>query len=120
HGGHPCQNLRCPFVQLDLGGVKDRGVLARGEYRIRGQIENLQSLERPSVRSRGRLQLVLGLGQRDVESTLARPRALEEELQPQGRLSGPGIALDQIETIARQAAAENVVEARDPGTGERL
>ena len=67
----------------------------------------------PAVRRGDRAQLLVGLGQRDVEHGLARVRALEQELQRQRGLAGARHALDQVEPVARQAAHQNVVETHD-------
>ena len=65
--------------------------------------------------SRDRVELGLGLGERDVEARLAAPHAFEQELQRERRLAHAGIAVDEIEAVARQAAAEDLVEPGHAG-----
>ena len=60
-------------------------------------------------------QLFGGLGERDVEAALAQARALQQELQRQRRLARAGVALDEVQPIARKATAEDIIKASDPG-----
>ena len=62
-------------------------------------------------------KLVRGLLQREVDSRFAVPRALEEELQAEQRLSRPRPALDDRRARTGQPAAEHGVEPGDPGRG---
>jgi CheY-like chemotaxis protein len=56
-------------------------------------------------------QLVRRLRQADEEGPLAPPRPLEHELKPERRLSGSGVAFDEIEPAAGKAPGQYVIEA---------
>ena len=102
------------FRQLDLGRLEE-GVLL-GEAQVldaRGELEDRQSGQVPAVRIRHGPELLAGLREGDVESLLAAPEALEQELQPQGGLAGAGVALDEMETPGGQTAAKDMVEPFD-------
>jgi hypothetical protein len=71
------------------------------------------------VRPDDRAELLRGLGERDVEAALASPRALDQEAQRERRLAGSGRSLEQVDAVARQAAAEDLVEPLDAGRGAR-
>lgn len=58
----------------------------------------------------------VGLGQQgDVDRPPARRDVGEGELVAEDRLAGAGVALDQIQAAAQQAAAQDDVEPGDPG-----
>src|SRR5690348_16808555 len=61
------------------------------------------------------IELELGLRQRDVKRLLALAPALEQELHRHGRLADARGAFDEVETLRRQAAAEDVVKPGDTG-----
>ena len=54
-------------------------------------------------------------GKRDIQAFLAEADTLQEELEGDCGLSRTRVALYEIEVIAGEAAAENVVEAIDAG-----
>ena len=60
-----------------------------------------------------------GFRQGNVEAALALGGAGEEELQRERGLAGPGRAFDEIDAVAGQAAAEDVIEASDTRAGKR-
>src|SRR4029079_13737225 len=80
----------------------------------------LERTEVPSEHLGDATELVGRLLEREVNARLSPPRHLEEELQAQHRLAGPGSALDDGGARPRQAAAQHVVEARDAGRGARV
>ena len=82
-----------------------------------GKLEDVDAVERPAVRAHDGRELLGGLGQRDVEAALAAPRALDQEPQREGRLAGAGRSLEQVDAVAGQAAAEDLVEPLDAGRG---
>ena len=43
------------------------------------------------------------------------PDPAEDELEGDGRLPRPGVALDEVEALAEEPAHQHVVEARHPG-----
>jgi hypothetical protein len=61
------------------------------------------------------VQLFLGLRKRHVEDTFACLGARQQELQGKRRFADTGIALQQIEPVDRQTAAEDIVKAFDTG-----
>jgi hypothetical protein len=65
------------------------------------------------MRAGGLIQLLGRLRQADVQAALAAARPLQQELQGDCGLAGAGVALQQVQAIAREAAAEHVVEAGD-------
>jgi hypothetical protein len=105
------------LAELDLGGVED-GELALGvERRLgRDELEEVDAVERPAVPARHQAELLLGLGERDVERGLAPPGALEQELERERRLAGAGATLEEVEPVGVEAAAQDVVE---PGVAGR-
>ena len=71
------------------------------------------------VRAHHALQLLGRLRQRDVETALAAFGAGDEEAQRERRLAGARRALEQVDAVARQAAAQDRVEAVDAGRSAR-
>jgi len=67
------------------------------------------------VGHRDRIQLVGGLGQGHIEAGLPSGGSLEEELQSGGGLAGAGIALDQVQAVSGETAAEDVVQPGNAG-----
>src|SRR6056297_1071773 len=60
----------------------------------------------------------LRLGEADVEGLLPSLRTRERELQAEGRLPAAAQPLDQIGPAFRKAAAEDLIESRDPARDE--
>ncbi len=60
-------------------------------------------------------QLLGRLRQGDVNTLFARGSAGQQKLQREGGLAGAGIALEEVEMIAGQPPAEDVVESCTPG-----
>src|SRR5712671_2979681 len=63
------------------------------------------------------VQLVEGLGHADVESLFAPVAAGQDELHAQSRFAGARPAFDEVEAAEDEAAAEDVVQSRQPGRG---
>ncbi len=102
--------------ELHLGGLEERVLRLAGERALDGgELDDGDAREVPAVRARHGVELGLGLGERDVEAALALAHALLQELQREGGLAYAGIAVDEVEAGARQAAAEDVVEPGDAG-----
>ena len=74
-------------------------------------------VERPAVRLGAGLQLLLRLRERNVETLLAGAHALEQELQRERGLAGTRIAVDEIEPLGDQSAAQDFVQPPNPGRG---
>ena len=98
-----------------LGDVRERQVRERAVARpeladalrgVRGERERL-------VREHHALELLAGLGEADIQRGLAAADALAEELQGGGGLADAGVALQQVEPVRREAAAQDVVHTRD-------
>src|SRR6266446_329179 len=63
------------------------------------------------------LQLVERLGHGDVENLFAPVAAGQDELHAQSRFAGARLAFDEVEAAEDEAAAEDVVQSRQPGRG---
>src|SRR6266446_1733671 len=63
------------------------------------------------------LQLVERLGHGDVENLFAPGAAGQDELHAQSRFAGARLAFDEVEAAEDEAAAEDVVQSRQPGRG---
>ena len=96
-------NMACLVVRLQLRLRRD-------------QLQDVDAVERPAVRPGHGGELGLRLGEGDVDALLAEPHALQQALQGQGRLPRAGVALDQVDPVRREAAAQDVVE---PGYARR-
>ncbi len=78
------------------------------------QLQDGDAVERPAVRPGHGGELGLGLREGDVEARLAEPDALEEVLEGQGRLPRAGVALDEVDPVGGEAAAQDIVQPRNP------
>jgi hypothetical protein len=56
----------------------------------------------------------------DVQDLFAPFDALSEELEAQRRFAAAGIPFDEIHTILRQSAAQNLIEPGDAGCGASI
>ena len=63
------------------------------------------------------LQLVERLGHGDVENLFAPVAAGQDELHAQSGFAGTRLAFDEVEAAENEAAAEDVVQSRQPGRG---
>ncbi len=90
-------------------------MLVRIEHAFgRHELEDLDSFrDFPTVRARAVAQLVLGLGEADIDSDLALFVPGEQELQRDRGFSGAGATFQEMEPVARHAAAQHRVEAED-------
>ena len=103
------------LAQLDLGGLEHGVLVVRLQLLLRGdQLQDGDAVERPAVRPRHGGELGLGLREGDVEARLAEPHAFEEVLEGEGRLPRAGVALDEVDPVGGEAAAQDVVQSRDP------
>ncbi len=75
----------------------------------------VDALERPAVRARHAVQLFLGLGERHVHAAFAAAAAFQQVLQRERGLARARVALDEVDAVRGEAAAEDVVEAGDAG-----
>src|SRR6476661_6431128 len=100
--------------------MKERIRLAGARLLRGGQFEDIQSVDRPTVRARHRAELVLRFRQRDEEARLALANALHQELQGHRGLAGSGLTLNEVETVGGKPAAEHLVEARNAGADFRF
>ncbi len=103
------------LAELDFGRVEDRLLGIRVAARAVDQLEHVDAVERPAVRRDHRLQFLCRFGQRDVEAALPGCDAGQQKSQGERRLAGAGRALEQVEAVRRQAAAQDGVEPGDPG-----
>ena len=79
------------------------------------QVADLDRIEGPAVRAAGSLEIVRVSVRVMYRPALAGPAARHEILEGEGRLARAGIPLQEVEPLAEEAAAEDVVEPRDPG-----
>ena len=80
----------------------------------------MDTFEVPAVRARDTLELFLRLGQRDVHAAFALATPLQQVLERKRRLTRAGVAFNQVNAIRCEAAAQNIVEATDPGGDGRF
>ena len=101
--------------QLDLRRMEQARLAVGGEVLVRGQqLVAVDAVQAPAVRVRHALQLLLGLGERDVHALFTGAPAFEQVLERERGLAGARVPLDQVDAVRREAARENVVEAGDP------
>ena len=114
HGAPRAQprHLLPRLVQEAVGRELDGRDVAEGE-----EPALLERAKVPAEALGDATELVRRLLEREVDARLSVPRALEQELQAEHRLAGPGPALDHRRARPRQAAAEHVVEPGDAGRG---
>lgn len=105
--------------QLDIGGVEDRVLRLEPALLLeRRELEHRQPVERPAVGVGDLPDLELGLRQGDVERAFAGGDPGEQELQRERRLADTWIAFDEVDAVARQPAAKDVIEAVDSSSGQ--
>ena len=63
-------------------------------------------------------QLVLGFSERDVKALFAVPRAFDQELKRERRLSRAGFTLHQVKPISLEATNEHVVQPFDTAASQ--
>lgn len=61
---------------------------------------------------RNRRQFGFCFGEGDIKTALVPAYAFQQELQGQRGLADAGIALDQVQAVGREPAAENIVQPR--------
>ena len=71
----------------------------------------------PAVRAGAVPQLMFGLGKADINSRLVCRCAGQQKLQRDRGFAGARAAFEQMQAIARQAAAQHVIESRNSGGG---
>ena len=111
------QNLPGGLAKLELRRMQE-GLLPVGtDLPLRRELHQGDAIQRPVMRF-GRCRQFLGrLGQRDIHAAFAEAPPLQQELQGERRLACAGRALDQVQTVARQATAKDVVQPDDSGQG---
>ena len=100
--------------------VKHRVLRFRLQLSLRLQhFMNVNPGHRPAMRVSHTAQFIARFRQRDVHHRLAFFSALLQELQTGGGLAAAGLAFHHVDTIGRQATAQNVVKPRNTG-GQKL
>ncbi len=74
---------------------------------------DLDGVQIPAVRAGDLLELGAILGEGHVESPLALRRPVQEELEPQCRLSGARRPFQQVDASPGKTSGQDVVEAPD-------
>src|SRR2546422_477883 len=100
--------LELELLESEL--VVDHGEVDEHEAAVLDQLP-VEEVVRDDVRE----ELVGGLRDADVQGVLPCDRAVDEELQAEGRLPGADAARDQDRVPPRDPAAQDVVEAVDAG-----
>jgi hypothetical protein len=97
-------------------------LLLRIETELRwNQLVDVQAVERPAMPFGNGQKFASTLRQGDVKAAFAAAHAVEEELQAEGRLPGPGAAFDQVGAVSRVATCQNFIKAWNPGwEGHRI
>ena len=127
HRRFAAEPLQSGVAALDLAEDGSRGIpelhirrmeqarLRVGMQAVVGgqQLVGVDALQIPAVGTGDPLELFLRLRERDIQALLPQPASLEKELQRERGLARPGIAFDEVDTVRREAAAEDVVESRD-------
>jgi hypothetical protein len=99
------QSLR-EIEQLGIRRVKHGAAALRLEVIARArQIANVDSVERPAVRTARALEIGARFGEGEVQTTLARSDLLSGELKGERRLARAGITLNQVACRAYEATA---------------
>ena len=112
----PVDDPRRGLAEFNRGGLEHRQLVVRVEARLRGgEIEQLDTLQRPSVAFGNHLQFRTALRKADMQCLLSQACAFEEELQCQGGLPAARLPFDEVDAVGVQAATEDLVESRDPG-----
>jgi hypothetical protein len=110
------EDFRRGIAQLHLGRVEHGVLLARLEALLGGdELAHIDAFQGPTVRVGHRVYLLPRLGERHVEHLLAAAHALLEELERQRGLARARHALDEVQTVGRKSAAEDIVQACDAG-----
>jgi hypothetical protein len=106
------------FAEFNFGGVEDVVglVLAHVFFVATGlDFEDGDAVEGPVVGGGDAFEFFAGFAEGDVEALFADASSFEEELEGEGGFAHAGVALDEIEAVAREPTAENDVEAFDTG-----
>jgi len=83
---------------MENGVVRFRTVLA-----VETNFADINPIEGPAMRLGDVAELVRTLRQCDVERLFAPPRAFEQKLEGERRLSRSGVALDEVEAATGEA-----------------
>ena len=78
-----------------------------------GQFKKMNPSQIPGMRRGDRVQFLRSFRQGDVKAAFTQFCAFQQKLKRQGGFAHAGVAPDQIETIAWQAAAENTIQSLD-------
>jgi hypothetical protein len=103
------------LLQLDFRRMEQRVRVLRILRRRAGELEDIDSVQRPAVRLRGSPKLVRGFGERDVEAAFPDGAAGKQKLYGQRGLSASRLAVNKMEAIGRKTTTQNRVESRNAG-----
>ena len=94
------------LAKFEVGGIEQALMLVGIEHaRRRRKLDDFDVLaDRPAMRSRAVAQLDLGFGEAEVDSDLTGIGPADKKLQGNGGFTGPGTSLQEMQTIAGEAA----------------
>ena len=106
-------------LKLHFARMKERVRFFVRRLVIGGELEDLDALERPSVRLGDTTQLRRAFGERDVERAFSPGPPLEQEMERDRRLARAGLSVDQIEMVRRQPPMEDRIQTGNAGENPR-
>lgn len=100
------------FAQLNIRGVEDSIIrFLRQPLGDAIKFQQIQSIQVPAMGSGDIMQFFKRFRKRYIQTFLAAPGALEQKLKRQCRLPAPGIALDDVEAVGGQTAAQDLIQS---------
>jgi hypothetical protein len=115
---HCAEDVLHSLLQLHLGRLEERVRIIVRREAVGTELEQLHVLQVPPVGRGGGGEFLTRLRERHVHGWLATVTPLQKELHGKRGLPGTGNAVDEVDAIARKAAAEYAVEAADSGGGQ--
>lgn len=101
--------------ELGVGGMEHRCLAPGGDGSGPGEVQQIDSVERPAVRPARVLEVGTGLGERHVKTALASLQPGLHELKCDRGLPRTRVTLEQVKARTEETAEEHVVEPFDAG-----
>ncbi len=111
HGG---AELNLPWVKDCLLASVPQHLLDRGEF------EDVNAIQRPSVGCDHSRQFLVRLRQCDVQRLFASPDPFQQELKAQGRLTRAGCSFQKIDSCRSEASTQYKIQTRCSGRESRV